>query len=590
MSVSLSEAGTVDSPNGNMAGLHPELWSLSPPSPQPSAALGTDGFLTDKQMEIGRQLETAGLTQNASELFTVQWKLIRDKLISISRDLKHSRDDVETLRSAVSRRDLKDAEVARILQQCQATVESESNARRKQESDYQRALNDFRRTMEQERLEGKRALESFNAEISGQLKSIRQQELQVVEREKSFEKRIETRFDFFMKQKNNELQGKLERGFSEVNSKFEEFERDLRAVSQGSVQLSKSHSAERAERLKLSQGINEFQEAIDKRFSELTQLKLQLQRRDDDDSRLFSEIQDEIHAIRQDLEKEAFQRGNLEKMLREGIEALQLDGTDFRSLFESLSGQTQVDYNKLQVLLQSFEVRLEEQRELTTDQFERLKLALEEVRASQRQLKDVPRDVEVVEPARVVSRSYSMTSSPMTSIAAPVAVPQVPAQVATVLPQPVTTVLVGTGQGGSMNLPVGRAGTITPSASVTSIKPVRSVTPVRSLPPAYFQGAPRAISPMNRSSTVVTERLISPTAEPRMVSPEVVERVMLPEAVVSGVTEIDRVNALGQVVERDFYNNGVDGAFEVEVAQRSPAAVTAQSMNPPNRLVSWPQR
>jgi len=301
--------------------------------------------LPSKQAEWEKQMESADAKQ--AELFQFQWKLVREQLSTLSRELGTSRQEFEALRNSAARREARDTEMTRFLQLCQASVEKESLSRRSQEEEFTRTINQLKSTIEQEKTERMRALQSLEGEVRLQNTSVKQQQNMQTEEIKSLGSRSESWC--------LELRAMIDKEICSCNSKVDELQRELSTVGQGFTQLSKSLGAEKNEREKLISSVED----------QVSQLRLGFQSKDEEDRRQFAENREEVKSVRQFLEKEGRERGVLEKVLQEALEALHLEKTESRARHNSLLGQMQAEHNKLQSNHQTLDARLEEHREIS---------------------------------------------------------------------------------------------------------------------------------------------------------------------------------------------------------------------------------
>lgn len=178
------------------------------------------GDITVKQAEWEKQMESAD--QKQTELFHFQWNLIREQLANLTREIATTRQDFETIRATESRREVREADFARVVRETQAELEKENASRRKDGEELLSVLSQLKQNVEQERSERLQSVQSLERDFAAQLRGVKQQQQQHLEADKD----LSSRFEHWCV----ELRATLDKESGARTQKMEEIDRDLRTT------------------------------------------------------------------------------------------------------------------------------------------------------------------------------------------------------------------------------------------------------------------------------------------------------------------------------------------------------------------------
>lgn len=144
--------------------------------------------------------------QREADINGLQWKLMQEQLSTLTRDMATSRQELQGIKNVCARRDAWDTEVSQILQTCQATVETESQARRSLEEEIARAMKAIQAAIEQEKEDRVLLEQSLEKEVNLQLEYVREQQQQIMlESEQGQLSRLESWFDELVRHRLQEV-------------------------------------------------------------------------------------------------------------------------------------------------------------------------------------------------------------------------------------------------------------------------------------------------------------------------------------------------------------------------------------------------
>jgi hypothetical protein len=175
-----------------------------------SKGFGTIGV---RQAEFEKQMEA--MDQKQAELFHLQMNLIREQLGSLTQGLASLRQDCESFRGAEARREVREADFARVVRELQADTERETTARRKETEEFLDALSRLQQAVDHERSDRTHALQTVDKEV-GHFKRQQQQHLDA-------DKDLSNRFEHWCM----ELRATLDKESATRGQKIDELEREV---------------------------------------------------------------------------------------------------------------------------------------------------------------------------------------------------------------------------------------------------------------------------------------------------------------------------------------------------------------------------
>jgi hypothetical protein len=147
------------------------------------------GNFQSRQAEWEKQMES--MDQKQAELFHFQWNLIREQLGSLTSGMAAMRQEVEAFRSTEARREVREADFARVVREVQADLERESTSRRKHNEELIETLAPLKQAVDHERTDRIHSFQAFEKEISTQISNIKKQQQLTLDGDKDLSNRFE---------------------------------------------------------------------------------------------------------------------------------------------------------------------------------------------------------------------------------------------------------------------------------------------------------------------------------------------------------------------------------------------------------------
>jgi len=284
------------------------------------------GGFAVRQAEWEKQMES--MDQKQAELFHFQWNLIREQLGSLTTGMAAMRQDVEAFRSTEARREVREADFARVVREVQADLERESSSRRKDNEEILEAFAQLKQAADHERSDRMHSIQALEKEVSQQIKNIKMQQQQTLDADKD----LSNRFEHWCM----ELRATLDKESGARGQKIEEVDRKVHRIEENLEKETRQRITS------IDELTSMYKDNGMLRLSKLDDLERELQKLE---QRLDKEIRDRgssiddtlnsVKVVSSDLEREvATRKKECEEILRSSNHWKQTTDKEMRDLRE----------------------------------------------------------------------------------------------------------------------------------------------------------------------------------------------------------------------------------------------------------------
>lgn len=284
------------------------------------------GNLAVRQAEWEKQMEN--MDQKQAELFHFQWNLIREQLGSLTNGMHTMRQDVEAFRSTEARREVREADFARVVREVQADLEREGSSRRKDHEEAIEALAQLKQAVEHERTDRIHVVQAMEKEVSQQIKNVKIQQQQTLDADKD----LSNRFEHWCM----ELRATLDKESGARGQKIEEVDRKLHRLEENLEKETRQRitAIEDVSGVQKENGMYRFSK-MDELEREMQKIEQRIERETRDRGSSIDDVLMSLKVLSSDLEREtAARKKEGEELLRSNSQWRQSSDKELRDLRE----------------------------------------------------------------------------------------------------------------------------------------------------------------------------------------------------------------------------------------------------------------